>query len=224
MKTSVTYLVIAALVLFINPLSAQTINWASLKKENKHIIHTNVGVAYGMNYGIGYGYQVKNKWFPAMVDVEYSFPSGDKIFDDFKVKIGGQIRWIEYRNFRFSTGIHGVFRRYGNDFVRLVNFGSDISGVVGYYRTKWFVAGEVGFDKAIVTNFKHTKAYKDQFPGVADGWYEPATGGNFNYGLQAGYSFSKCDVNIKAGKLLTQDFKTQPTIPFYVQLGGNFRF
>ena len=26
----------------------------------------------------------------------------------------------------------------------------------GYYQRKWFVAGEAGFDKAIVTHFKHS--------------------------------------------------------------------
>ena len=111
-----------------------------------------------------------------------------------------------------------------NDFVRLVNFGSDMSGIVGYYRPKWFVAGEFGFDKAIVTHFRHSKAYKDQYPGVVDGWYEPATGGNLYYGLQAGFSFRKQDIFLRAGKILTQDYKTTPMVPIYGQLGYNIKF
>ena len=106
----------------------------------------------------------------------------------------------------------------------MLNFGSDFSGIVGYYRTHWFVAGEVGFDKAIVTNFKHSELYKDQYPDVVDGWYEPATGGNFYYGLQAGFSFRKQDIYLRAGKILTQDYKTKPLIPYYGQLGCNIRF
>jgi hypothetical protein len=98
------------------------------------------------------------------------------------------------------------------------------SGVIGYYRPKWFAAGEAGFDKAIVTDLKHTSAYKEQYPGVVDGWYEPSTGGNFYFGLQAGYSLKKHDIYIKAGKTLTEDFKSKPTIPFYAQLGYNFKF
>jgi hypothetical protein len=105
----------------------------------------------------------------------------------------------------------------------MLNFGSDLSGNIGYYRSKWFIAGEVGFDKAIITNFKHSKVYRDQYPGVADGWYEPATGGNFYYGLQAGFSFKNQDIYMKAGKLLRQDFKTTPFIPFYFQLGYNIK-
>ena len=73
-----------------------------------------------LHYGLGYGFQFKAWLFPIVVNFEYSFPSGNKIFDDFKTKIGGQIRWIEFHDFQFSTKIYGVFRRYENDFVRFL--------------------------------------------------------------------------------------------------------
>lgn len=224
MKTLRITTVISGLILSIGSVNAQTINWASLHDGKQHIVSANLGVEYGLIYGLGYGHQFKTRLFPIVVNAEYSFPSGNNIIDDFKAKIGSQIRWIEFHNFQFSTKIHGIFRRYENDFVRLVNFGSDLSGIAGYYRSKWFVAGEVGFDKAIVTHFKHSKKYKDQYLGVADGWYEPATGGNFYYGLQAGFSFRNQDIYLRAGKILTQDFKTSPMIPFYGQLGYNIKF
>jgi len=224
MKTFIKIIIISGLILSIRSVNAQTINWASINDGNKHIVNANFGLEYGVIYGLGYGYQITTRLFPIVVNLEYSFPSGNKIFDDFKTKIGVQIRWIEYHGFQFSTKIYGVFRRYENDFVRLVNFGCDMSGIIGYYRPRLFVAGEVGFDKAIVTNFMHSKVYKDQYPGVVDGWYEPATGGNFYYGLQAGFSFGKQDVYLRAGKILTQDYKTTPMVPIYGQLGYNIKF
>jgi hypothetical protein len=144
--------------------------------------------------------------------------------DDFKTRLGGNMHWISYRDFRFSTNLYAVFRRYQNDFVRLANFGCDLSGTIGYYRKKWFAATDFGFDKAIVTHFKHSEIYKSQFPGVVNGWYDPATGGNFYYGLQAGCSFGKNDMWIKAGKTISQDFKTKPVVPMYGQLGYNLKF
>jgi len=224
MKTFVKSIIISGLILSMGSVCAQTINWASLNEENKHIIHVNLGYEYGLIYGLGYGQQFKTRLFPIVATAQLSFPSGKYIKDDFKVKIGGQIRWIEYRNFQFSTRIEGVFRRYENDFVRLVNFGSNMAGIVGYYHPKWFVSGEIGFDKAILTHFKHSKAYREQYLGVVDGWYEPATGGNFYYGLQTGFSFKRHDINLKAGKIITQDFKTKPLIPFYAELGYNMKF
>ncbi len=103
------------------------------------------------------------------------------------------------------------------------SFGSDFSGTLGYYRTKWFLAGEVGFDKAIVTNLKHSQSYREIYPDVTDGWYSPPSGGNFYYGLQAGFSFKQHDIYVKAGKIITQDFKTEPRVPFFAQIGYNFR-
>jgi hypothetical protein len=82
----------------------------------------------------------------------------------------------------------------------------------------------VGFDKAIVTHFKHSQLYHEMYPGIFDGWYETANGGNFYYGLQAGTSFGRSDITLRAGKVLTQDFKTAPLVPFFGQLGYTVKF
>ena len=200
----------------------QVINWKSLEKEERHLININAGADYGLTLGAGYGYQLKSK-IPVVLNVGYFFPTGKKLTDDFKTKLGGHIRLYQINNFQFSAKIQGVFRRYENSFVTLLNFGSDLSGIAGYYKPKWFIAGEAGFDKAIVTHFKHSAAYKQNFPSVKDGWYEPATGGNFYYGLQTGFSFRQNDIYLKAGKVVTQDFSTIPLLPLYLEVGYNIR-
>ncbi len=201
----------------------QSINWESLKSEQKHILNIQTGWDYGLVFGAGYSHQLNSK-LPLLLNVSYSFPSGDKLFDDFKTKLGGQVRLYKVRNVQFSTSIHGMYRRYENPLVRLQNFGTEITAVIGYYKPKWFLAGEVGFDKAIATQFKHTKLYKETiFENVKDGWSEPATGGNFNYGIQAGYSFQRSDILFEIGIVNTQDFKSTPLIPYYLQLGFNYK-
>jgi hypothetical protein len=212
------------LILSASTVKAQTINWASLTNEHTHVLNANVGVEHGVTYGIGYGFHIKTKLFPIVATTGLSFPSGNNLHDDFKAKAGAQIRLVEYRTLQFTANLHGVFRRQEQELVRLVNFGADVSGVAGYYRPKWFVAGEVGFDKAIATQFKHSNLYREQFAGAVDGWYEPATGGNFYYGLQTGFSFKRHDITLRAGKMLTQDFKTTPFVPYYAQLGYNVKF
>ncbi|WP_281231505.1 hypothetical protein [Flavobacterium gelatinilyticum] len=199
---------------------AQTLNWENLKKEEKHILNINAGWDYSFVYGLSYGYHLNSK-IPIVLESSISFASGEVIFDDFKTKIGGQINVYKIDNFRFNAAIHGIYRRYGNPLVTLQNFGADASTTIGYYKPKWFLAGEFGFDKAIVTHFEHTRIYKEVFPEVRNGWYEPTTGGNFNFGIQGGYSFRKSDLILRAGKVITEDFKTAPLIPFYLQLGYN---
>ena len=222
MKNISTYTgLLMSIIISVNAHS-QSINWEALDKDQKHIININAGAEYGAVIGIGYGYQLKSR-MPILLNVEYSFPTGEKLLDDFKTKIGGYIRLYEVGNFKFSAKIHGVFRRYENSSVRLLNFGSDMSAIAGYYKPKWYVAGEGGFDKAIVTHFKHSDAFKQNFPSVKNGWYEPATGGNFYYGLHTGFSFGRNDIYLKAGNVVAQDFSTKPMLPFYMQVGYNIR-
>lgn len=218
-KTAVA--ILSCIAVPVNSLT-QTINWQSLDKRDKHIININSGYEYALDFGVGYGYQFNSK-MPVLLNLEYSFPSGKNVTDDFKSKTGVKIRLYQIKNIQFSVAINGIYRRYETNFVRMKNFGSDLSGTVGYYRSKWFIAGEFGFDKAIVTNIKHSQSYRDVFPDVTDGWYSPPAGGNFYYGLQTGFSFKQHDLYIKAGKIITQDFKTEPTVPFFAQIGYNLR-
>lgn len=218
-------ILIASFSFFQNKISAQVINWKNISKQNKHLLHVNVGAEYGVTAGLGYHHLIPVRSFPLWIGGEFSTPAGKKPADDFKVRLGAQIRIAAFNNFQFSAKLQGISRRFQNQSVTLFNFGSDFAGTLGYYRKHWFCGAEAGFDKAIVTNFKHSEWYKKNiYSNVQDGWYEPATGGNFYYGLQGGYSMKKIDITLKAGKLLQQDFKSQPLLPFYGQLGVNYRF
>ncbi|NIF04473.1 hypothetical protein F3J23_03370 [Chryseobacterium sp. Tr-659] len=216
--------IISVLIVLLTVISmkAQTVNWAALNEE-KHLLNANVGAEYGAIIGLGYGYKFGGM-FPMITGVEFSVPLGDTLLDDFKVKAGTNIRWVKISDFQLSTRVQGVFRRFENENAAILNFGLDMAGVIGYYRPKWFIGGEAGFDKAIVTHFKHSGHYKEIYPGVKDGWYEPATGGNFYYGLQGGYSFTRQEIYLKVGNIISQDFKTKPHLPFFAQIGYNYKF
>ncbi|MDX1349660.1 MAG: hypothetical protein R3279_05405 [Putridiphycobacter sp.] len=220
--------ILRILIAFILPLfiyqkgMAQTLNWNALE-DSKHIITAGIGWDYSISYSLGYAYQLKTK-VPIVLTTNFSIPSGEKLLDDFKTKIGGQILILNEPNLKGSIALNGIYRGYENPLVRFQSFGSELKGTLGYYKPKWFVVGEVGFDKAIVTHFKHSEIFKEtMFTDVKDGWYEPSTGGNFQYGIQTGYSFNKSDITLNIGMLTTQDFKTTPLIPYYLMLGYNHR-
>lgn len=209
------------IILFSVSLTAQTTNWNNTKQ--RHVLNFEAGLQQGLVYGINYGQRLRSR-LPIVLFTGFSIPSGKIFFDDFKTTIGGQIKLLEYKHVSVSASAYGIFRRNQNDFVRLLNFGSDFSGLLGYYKPKWFLAASFGFDKAIVTQFKHSVIYKESFPSVVDGWYEPATGGNFHYGIETGYCFEKIDIYLKAGKQTAQDFKTNPLLPVYSLIGVNIKF
>src|SRR6185436_8846620 len=102
-------------------------------EEQKHIVNLHAGIDYGATLGVGYGNHVKSS-LPLILNAEFSMPSGENLFDDFRSKTGVQARIFEWKSFCFSAEAQGIFRRYQTPYVRLLNFGSEFSGTVGYYR------------------------------------------------------------------------------------------
>src|SRR4051794_4007059 len=172
MKNIIIAVIALAILTIPRICQSQQINWQNFKDGKAHIANINAGWDYGMVAGIGYGQKLKTR-LPIVVNIEYSSPFGRNMFDDFKTKLGGQVQVFKVNNFIASAKAYGVFRRYQNDYVRLINFGSEFSGNVGYYKPKWYLAGEFGFDKAITTQIKNSEKMKTIYPNIQDGWYVP---------------------------------------------------
>ena len=217
MKHISLFILIALLSLLFHPSFAQTINWKNLQPSQKHILNLNVGFEEGTVAGIGYGYHLKSS-IPIVAGIEYSMPAGDRPFDDLKTKIGAQAGLLHSGIFCTTVKAYGVIRRYQNDLVRMIDFGSEFSAIAGIYKHRWFAAGEFGFDKAITSQLEHSKLAKEYDPDLQSGWYIP-DGGHFFYGIQLGYSFKGNDVYVKLGRTINQDLKTTATVPLYGQLG-----
>lgn len=219
--TSFLLAIILAAVLA-GPSNAQTLNWSGIQPHQKHVANLNVGWDYGTTLGLGYAYKLNMK-MPVLLNAQFSIPAGKNLLDDFNSKLGFQARAFKAGNFMTTVMVYGIFRQYQSDFVRLRSFGSEFTGVAGYYKPRWFVAAEFGFDKAIATHLKNSEFMKLNYPSVRDGWYVP-TGGNFKYGIQTGYTMKNADVYVKLGKSLDQNLKSTAIIPYYFRLGMNMRF
>jgi len=220
MKTGILAAILIAGLAF--PTAAQTLNWSGMQEDQRHIINANVSWDYAATVGVGYGYRIETK-VPTVFSAQISLPAGENVGDDFKAKLGGQVRVVQRGRFQATVAIFGLYRQTTNHLVKLQNFGGEFTGVIGYYRPRWFVAAECGFDKAIVTRIRNSEAMKHIYPGVRDGWYVP-TGGNFVFALQAGYSFSSLDIVLKTGKTVDQNLNTSAMMPITFQLGVNARF
>lgn len=222
MKQSKYILLAISLFFLSNDITAQSINWNNIE-NTKRIAHASFGLDYSVAYSLGYVQKLKTK-IPVFLNANFSKPAGEQFLDDFKTKIGVQFLLLNQNSFKAAIIFNGIYRKYDNDLVRLQNFGSELKGNIGFYKKRWFIAADLGFDKAIVTHFKHTDKFRENvFAEVKNGWYEPATGGNFNYGALAGLSFNKLDITISTGKIIAQDFKSEPTLPLYANLGLNFK-
>ncbi len=202
---------------------SQNINWRSLQHEQPNLISLNLGYDFGLTTQIGY-YRYLNSKNPILLGADYSFPMGENLMDDFKLRFGGQIEVYEINGFSVTAKVLGNMRRYETARVRMASFGSEFSVLVGYYKPTWHVAGEFGFDKSIITHLEHSDTMRDVFPGIKDGWYIPS-GGHFFYGIQGSKTLGKTfELSLRAGFTNAEGKDEDALLPYYGQLGLVKRF
>ncbi|MBS1543440.1 MAG: hypothetical protein JST14_07395 [Bacteroidetes bacterium] len=201
---------------------AQTLNWHNIDGVKKNLVSVNAGWDYANTIGLAYTRVVMTK-MPIALSGQFSKPAGNDLLDDFKSKLGGQIRLITAGNFAVAASVYGNYRQYQSSMAKLQSFGCELTAIGGYYRAHWFLAMEFGFDKAIATRIRGSDWMKQNFPSSKDGWYVP-TAGNFLFALQAGGSIKNVDLFLRAGQVTDQNFKSSAQVPFMAQVGVNVKF
>lgn len=197
---------------------SQNVNWSSKNGTKKNLVYMNFGYDFGITTQVGYGYKL-DVFKPLLLTADYSFPMGEILIDDFKVRLGGQIQVYEKGNFGLSAKVYGIFRRHETKMVRMVNFGSEMAAIAGYYKPTWHIAGELGFDKSINTHLKHSELMKGNFPSIKDGWYIPS-GGHFYYGIQGSKTIKNSfDLALRVGITNAQFKDEDALLPYYLQIG-----
>ena len=202
---------------------SQNINWRSLREDQPNVVQLNVGYDFGVTSQVSYA-RTLDVVRPALLGVDFSFPMGSNLLDDFKVRLGGQIEIVEINGFSATLKISSVFRRYQTELVRIVSFGSDFAVLAGYYTPTWSVGGEFGFDKSITSQIKNSEIMRAYFPGIKDGWYLP-TGGHYYFGIQGGKTIGESlDLSLRLGATNAQFNDENAVLPLYLQLGLGMRF
>src|SRR5512144_31317 len=97
---------------------SQDINWRSLREDQRNVVQFNYGYDYGVTAQLGYG-RTFHLFRPVFVGLDYSFPMGGEVFDDFKARIGGQMEVVEMGGFSATIRVSSVFRRYQTELVRV---------------------------------------------------------------------------------------------------------
>jgi hypothetical protein len=216
-----------ALIIFITAAGgslAQNVNWKAAQGDRPNQVQMNFGYDYAATTSLGYsrGFTLG---LPVVAGAQVSLPMGNRMLDDFTIRMGAQVEVVEWRGFTAAVKIGSNFRRFQNELVRMVSFGADFSAAAGYYDPAWYAAAEFGFDKAVATQLTHSRTMKQYgFSGIRDGWYVP-TGGNFHYGIQAGVTLSRlADLSLRLGATNAQFDNVDAVLPYYLQLGFGVKF
>lgn len=223
MKNSISKLLILSLALVaISKSTAQTNNWSRLDSE-KNQARIYGGIDYSFTYGFQYGRTIKSKNMVWMPNLDFSVPFGGNLVDDFKLKMGTSTMFFQHKSWRASTDFSIINRQFRNPFVRLHGLGFDCGIHFGYYKPKWFININFSTDNSILTHIKHSDAYKGNYSGAVNGWYQN-TASNQLFGFNTGYSLKKLDFTLSSGLLWTEKFKSKPSVPFNAKLGIHYRF
>jgi len=200
---------------------SQNTNWSTLTDQQQNLVYFNFGYDYGITTQIGYAKRI-NSTRPIFLTFDFSVPKGKNLVDDHKVRIGAQAPVYQFNDFILTAKIYSNYRRHQTKYVRMFSFGTEMSALFGYYKPKWQLALEFGFDKSIITHLKHTDAIRDNYPAIKDGWFIPS-GGHFFYGLQGCRKLgNKTEFNYRLGLTKAQFDDEDDLLPYYAQIGFNY--
>lgn len=207
---------IAVTMLIASEASAQW-NVARFGTERNRV-YTTFGLDPAFVASVGYGRVVPVLTHDFQLTGEVGVQTAGDDARDFRTRIGTQTSLAHWRSLNVSGSATFVSRGTDNSIYRGFNFGADLAGAVGVYRPRWFVAGEMGLDKAIITHVTLSDYYRANFyPGAKSGWYLDA-GGTIHDGIAAGLTLGKTELVGRVGRLRTERYHDMMP-PLYASVG-----
>lgn len=191
---------------------------ASRLGESRHRLYTTAGIDPAVITSLGYSYTPTMFGRPVQVGIEGGVVAAGSGIDDFRARLQAGLSVAQWKSFRVTTSGAFVTRGTTNTIYRAVNMGVDLGGTAGVYRRHWFAAGELGYDKAVVTRLTPTDWYRSNFyPDAKSGWYID-TGGTWRFGAVTGVSIGRTELSLRAGIPVTQRGQSI-AVPAYASIG-----
>jgi hypothetical protein len=216
-------LLVAVTLLLTSPAWAQDVNLARIDEQAPNHVHVRTGAEHGFVAGVGYARAVPFLGRTILLGADATLPWGGFDAGDYALRATALVPIVGGEHWRLAGSLSPAVRATSNDASRMTSLGMDLGAVGGYYARGWFAGGELGFDWAMTTYVAHSDLYRRiVYAGARDGWYGNP-GGNLRLGVQAGVSFSRFDLVLRAGKL--RDLKGEgPMFPLYATLALDTRW
>jgi len=202
---------------------AQEVNLSRLDDEPANRVHVRTGAEYGFVASVGYARTVSLLDRRLLLTSDVTFPFGNADASDYRVRAGALVPIVGSRQWRLAGTLAPTARGTQNAAGTMTSLGTDVGVQGGFYARHWFVAGETGLDWAMTTHIKYSDTYRELvYEGARDGWYA-MSGGIIRYGLQAGASFGRHDLTLRAGQMVEVGGE-KPMLPFYGTLSLDTRW
>jgi hypothetical protein len=186
-------------------------------------LYTTVEIEPTVIRSVGYGRVVSLFGEEWQLGAEFGVVGADLDPRDVRARLHTRTTLVGWRSFRVVGGMGFVTRATENSMTRAVTFGADFGVAPGVYRDRWFLAGEFGLDKAVITHTAYSDRYREEIdPDAKNGWLLHLDG-IVRYGVAAGVAIGPAELALRAGWRETEDFNpvTQRT---YAGVGLGFRF
>jgi hypothetical protein len=221
---AVKSLVLFCVLVLTVPLTAhaQAVNFGTLD-DDTNVVTVTAGAEHGLVVGAGYARVLSIAGHPILVGGDLTLGGAEIDVGDFRVRAGALVPLAGTGNWKVLGGLTAVARGTENDLGRMTNVGADVALLGGRYIARGFFAAELGADWAIATHVSHGETYRmTVYADARDGWYGN-TGAMLRAGGQAGVSFGRHDIILRAGRLVDISGES-PLFPFYGTLTFDTRW
>jgi hypothetical protein len=192
-------------------------------ESNPNRIYTTFGLDPAFFPAIGYSRVVSVFGHSVQLSGDAGIVAAEMDARDFRARFHLLTSIVKWRSLHLTGSTAFIARGTDNSIYRGYNFGTDLTGSLGVYRSGWFVAAEFGIDKAGITHIEHSDWYRTYFyPGAKDGWYRDP-GGTVHYGLTAGVAVGRAELLARFGQQRTEEFN-ELMPPLYASIGLGFAF
>jgi hypothetical protein len=204
-------------LLFSGRAQAQEVNLAQLEEGPANRVYVRTGAEWAFVASVGYARTVPVGQRRLVLLGELTAPWASADAADYQARLGALVPILIWRGWHLAGSLEPTVRGTKNDLGRMTSLGANAGLTGGYYSPHWFAAGELGFDYTLTTRIAHSQLYRDTvYENARDGWYVNA-GGNYRLGGQAGASFGRYELALRAG-ILRDMMGVQPMFPLYATL------
>ena len=193
-------------------------------QDGEQTISASIEAEAGTLFTVGYqrSFHVEPLGKNIGVFASATIPSGDELFNDLRIKLGGQTFLLPENGYTISAGIALTGIHSDNDLLSATGFGLDLILTAGYYGSAWFTAAEAGMDRTFIANIRFTDYYREYYyEGARDGWYDH-TAGNLRLGIRGGIRAGRTELALRTGLQTTLALNNR-VLPFYAGLSAGYR-
>jgi hypothetical protein len=139
------------------------------------------------------------------------------------IEAGLRTTALGYGNLRLQVAFGPVLRNSENRLFTANAVGLHATILPGYQSDRWGLMAEVGYEKMVVTNLRHSQLYEDTYYADAEsGWYSN-TAGTCRRGVGAGIRVGEVNLAARVGAVATEG--GAPHLPpFYGAIGTSCAF